>query len=102
MNTASFPCVHSPYRQRMKVPAVIKMALVSYRCTDLHLGGMTLQGKIRAPDRLRARVGQAPTYVDAWRLPRRRRRGADRYAGRSRHTPPPRRPVAIGTARLPH
>jgi len=32
------------------------MALVSYRCTDLHHGRMTLPGKIRAPDRLRARV----------------------------------------------
>jgi hypothetical protein len=43
MNTASFPCVPSRYRQRTKVPAVIKMALVSYRCIDLHHGGMTLR-----------------------------------------------------------
>jgi hypothetical protein len=43
MNTASFPCVHSLYRQRTKRSAVIKMALVSYRCTNLHHGRMTLR-----------------------------------------------------------
>jgi len=32
------------------------MALVSYRCANLHHGGMTSPGTIRAPDLHRARV----------------------------------------------